>query len=147
MLYIIVNLIFNQYSPRIVDFRSPNTSGQEAIFYYLGAVVLLAHRNNAICGSVWPVKISSCALECFFLHGWQSFSELMFLHYCTTVFLITETWRGYEHVHWRAEARYQRAQTWRGYDYIEWHTKAQYQGTHQSRPIQGLYILEEVSQS
>jgi hypothetical protein len=35
MLYVIINLIFNQYNPRRVDFQSSSTSGQETIFFIL----------------------------------------------------------------------------------------------------------------
>jgi hypothetical protein len=35
MLYIIINIIFNQYNPRRMDFQSSSNSGQEAIFFIL----------------------------------------------------------------------------------------------------------------
>jgi hypothetical protein len=70
MLYIIVNLIFNHYGTRGVDFRSSSSIEQE-----LRAIILLPRRNNAICGSALPLKVSNCTLKYFFLHGWESLNE------------------------------------------------------------------------
>ena len=66
--YIIVNFIFNHHILGIEDFQPSISTGLEAAFL-LGAMLLVLFGQNAICGSARPVKISSCAVHCFFQHG------------------------------------------------------------------------------